>query len=286
LRKANSSKSGAAEVGHGSSPRDGTRSEHRSGPVRLPLTQLYHPRDPHRSSIDAERISALAADIAAHGLLQPIGVIGPDSDHYYEIAFGDRRVYAHELLRYTSIDAYVWPRGTDPLDIRSSENTMHEPLPPLDEAAIAARFRDQGLPLAHIAHKMGHTQTWVGGRLLLLDYPADLRAAIDADGLPLAVAAVLAQIANDAYRQSLIAEAIRTGANSHTAAVWLAHWRVDGARLEANHATIEAITQNRDQYRLMVECEGCHASVELKDTHSLRFCAGCISEVNQAAHTA
>jgi ParB/RepB/Spo0J family partition protein len=273
------SRSSAGRVERGPSSPSAPPSAQRHGPVALPLTKLRHPRDPHRQSIDAERVAALAADIGAVGLLQPIGVVGPAPDGFYEIAFGDRRTYAHELLGRAGIDAYVWPLGTNPLDIRASENTHHEPLAPLEEGAIAARYVAQGLPLAHVAHKLGHTQAWVAGRLALLDYPEDVRAAIASGVVPLTVAAVLVQIEHEAYRHELLAEAIRTGANAKTAAVWLAHWQADGARLAANHNTIEHIAASRDTFRLMVDCEGCHESVDLTTTRSYRFCTGCAATI-------
>jgi ParB/RepB/Spo0J family partition protein len=251
----------------------------RRGPARLLLTKLRHPTDPHRQKLDAERVAALASDIAANGLLNPILVRGPMLDGAYEIIAGDRRTYAHELLGRLDIEAFIYPADTDPLDIRAAENSQTESLSPMEQARVCARYQAKGLPLAHIALKLGHNAAWVRDRLALLTYPDDVAAAIDAGTIPLTVAAALVEIDHDGVRGEYLAEAIRSGANSKTVDVWLAHWRQDGARMAANHDTIRNITENRDKYILKVRCQGCHEEVPLMDTQTFRFCRACVETI-------
>jgi len=255
----------------------------RHGPVALSLTSLRHPHDPHRQRIDAERVVVLAHDIAANGLLQPIGVRGPFPDGTYEVGYGDRRTYAMEYLKRATVDAYVWPAAFDILEIRASENLMHEPLDPVEEAKIAERYKAQGMPDAVIAAKMGHTVTWVRERVAILAYPDDVRQEIAAGRLSLAVAAILVQIPHEGVRSEFLGEAIRTGATSRTADVWLAHWLADGARMARNHVAIETIIREAESYVIHIACEGCERSVSITETRTLRFCARCLDDVRKAA---
>lgn len=283
MRRASTSASSAAPGARSSSPLPPRATTTRRGPEALPLFRLRHPFDPHRQRIDAERVIALAQDIAVNGLLQPIGVRGPAADGSYEICYGDRRVYAHEHLKRESIDGYIYPLDTDPLDIRASENLFHESLDPMEEARIARRFLDGGMALVHVAAKMGHATAWVEARVALLGYPADLQVAIATGALPLAVAAGLAGITHAGVRENYITEALRTGASARTVSVWLAHWQADGARMAANHETVERIIAEREHYTIHVQCEGCQKSVDLMQTRSLRFCMDCVNEIKAAA---
>ena len=266
-----------------SSDSPGPTTPSRRGPLPLLLSSLAPPSDPHRQAIDAERVVALAQDIAANGLINPIQVRGPLADGSYEIIAGHRRTLAHRYLRRVSIDSFVYDLGVDVLDIRASENLLQEQLDAIEQAQIAARYREQGMPLVGIAAKMGRSQAWVLSRLALLDYPVELRDAIARGELPMAVAAGLAEIEHEAIRRTYLDEAIRTGASARTVAVWLAHWRSDGARMAANHAGVEAIIHERESYTMNVVCEGCQAAVEITRTRSLRFCPDCIEQIAAAA---
>jgi ParB family chromosome partitioning protein len=257
----------------------------RRGPLSLPINSLAPPTDPHRQAIDAERVVALAQDIAANGLINPIQVRGPLPDGLYEIIAGHRRTLALRYLRHQTIDAFVYAVDVDVLDLRASENLLQESLDVIEQAQIAARYREQGMPLAGIAAKMAHSQPWVRSRLDLLDYPAEVRDAIARGDIPMSVAGALVEIEHEGVRRTYLDEAVRTGATRKTVDVWLAHWRADGARLAANHTGVEAIIHERETYRISVVCEGCQQAVDITATRSLRFCARCMEEVAAAART-
>jgi len=251
-----------------------------------PLTRLRHPNDPHREKIDPERVAQLAADIAAVGLINPIQIRGPMADGTAEVIAGDRRVYAHELLGWDSLACFVYPATTDPLTIRASENLHHEALSPVEEARIAARYHALGMPLAHVAAKMGHGEQWVRERMAILDYPPDVLAAIADGSLTLSVAAQLREVDHEGYRTSLIGEAVRTGASARTAAVWIAHWRADGARLAANHEAIEVIARERENFRVVIACDACGRDAPIETTRSMRFDPECFAEMQRAIREA
>lgn len=242
---------------------------------RLLRSQLREPPDPSRISIDAASIGNLADDLAANGLLQPLGVRGPMPDGSYEIGYGHRRYLAASLLGWTNIDCKVFPPGTDLHQIRVSENHQREPLTAMEEAREIDGFLVRGEPVAAIARRYRKSVAWVDQRHALLNYPGDIQEAIHTGALKLGVASALAQIPDDGYRASLISEAVRTGCTQASAELWLQHWKVDGFRLAANHATVEEIAQRRTAFVYYVPCDLCETPTDFATTRAMRTCPEC-----------
>jgi len=255
-----------------------------SAPVRYEL--IDPPEDAHRKAIDPERLGALADDIAANGLLQPPGVRGPSPTGRYAIVWGHRRYLAVGLLRWPDLPARVFPWDYDPLDARTAENFMQEKLTPLEEAEIVKRYVDQGHALAAIARKTRHSPAWVGARIRLLEWPADVQAGVQDGSLSLGVAELLAQIDHADYRASLIDEAARVGASIASVGVWLAHYGAERARIIANHETVAEIAGRREQWKIVTPCDYCGVDEDYATTRSFRLCSGCAAELQAAIEAA
>jgi len=237
------------------------------------------PAQPSRETIDPERIGALADDIAANGLLQPLGLIGPAPSGRYRVAYGHRRLLALQLLRWPGAPAIVYPPETDPAELRISENNIRENLTPLEEASEVKRLLDKGMPQSAVARVFRRSITWVVERRELLDLPADLRHAIQSNAVTLAVARVLADVDHEDYRQSLTAEAVRSGATTGVVNVWRAHYLADRDRIIGNHMVVEQIAEARAAWKVVVPCDLCKEDHEYPDTRTLRLCNPCLGEV-------
>lgn len=248
--------------------------------VRLPLSKIRRPDDPHRRSMDLDALQELADDMAVNGLHQPIGVRGPFPDGTYEVVFGDRRTAAANMNHWDLIDARLFAVAYDPLLARASENFHREGLSPVEEADIVARFLARKQPVAAITRELRRSRSWVEQRMALLDYPEDIRAAVHDGSLSLALAHLLAQIDHDPYRAELVAEAARVGANSATATVWLAHFQRDRDMIVKNQQTVQEILTARDEYRIIVSCDGCQQETDIAATRLLRFCAHCVAAID------
>jgi ParB/RepB/Spo0J family partition protein len=247
-------------------------------PIReIPLTEILEPTHRLRENIDGERLGALADSLAAEGLHQPIGVRERNGGLEFEIVWGHRRFLAAQLLRWRAIEAKVFPSDFDPLLAAVTENNNREDLTPMDEARALAKFRDRGEPLAAIARLWRRSCAWCSMRLELLALPQDLQDAVHDRTLPLAVARALQVIDHDAYRASLIAEAMRTGANARTVEIWGAHYLADRERIVSNHLRIEEIIAGRDNWKIMVACELCQELKEYPATRTLRACTECMA---------
>jgi len=240
---------------------------------------IDEPEVPARDLIDPERLGALADSIAAEGLHQPIGIRGPSPAGRYVVVYGHRRLLAHRLLQWRTIDAKVLPWDTDPLLARASENFNREQLNPVEEARVIAEYMDRGQSMSAIARLLRRSPGWVEARRRLLAAPADIREAIAAGRIGLGVADLLAEFDHDEYRASLISEAERSGASLATVGVWLAHYKADRDRIVSNHLTAVEIGQARDAYVIYYACEACRTQVPYGDTTSMRFCGSCRDEL-------
>jgi ParB/RepB/Spo0J family partition protein len=243
--------------------------------IDLQLEQLDPPADAHRLAIDPERVAALADDIAAHGLLQRIGVRGPSPEGRYEVIWGDRRSQAFRLLGRATIPARACAWDTDPLHARSMENLGGEPLTPLEEAHVCRRHYERLGSVNAVARVLRRSTHWVQARLELLEQPEDVQAAVQEHRLPLAVANALAAIDHDGYRQALIREAVNTGATAATVQVWVAHYHQDRERIVHNHVTVEQLARERQAFVLMANCEGCGGQVDARQIRAMHFCPDC-----------
>jgi ParB/RepB/Spo0J family partition protein len=133
--------------------------------------------DNDRTEFQAGELEALAQDIAAHGLAQPI-TVRPVSGRGrpYEIVAGERRYRAHLLLQqrdpaaWHSIDALVRPMSDQAADaIMLAENLHRKDLNPLDEAkAYRKRMEKHGWSVAEVAAAAHVSAERVRNRLLLL----------------------------------------------------------------------------------------------------------------------
>lgn len=232
---------------------------------------------PHRlrDAFDPAELGALADDIAAQGLLQPIGVCDNGDGAGYTIGFGDRRVEAHKLLKREMIPARIWPFGTDLLSIAVAENHFRADLNPIEDAKGMRQFIERGEPVPHVARRYRCSEATVRARLALLELPEDLQLAVSRRELSVAVAVGLADIDHAVYRASLIEEAQRTGASTRVVNVWVAHYQADRDRIVANHLTVTEIVESRATYVVYVMCEACHVEKPYTDTRAHRFCVEC-----------
>ena len=127
---------------------------------------------------------------------------------------------------------------------------------------------------------------WVEQRAALLTYPEDIQRAVHDRSLSLAVAHLLAAIDHDGYRTELVREAHRVGANSATAAVWVAHYQKDKDLLVRNHLTVEAFLTRKDEYKIVVRCEACEKDTDITDTRTVRYCVRCVGEIAAVTRSA
>lgn len=122
-----------------------------------------------RSSI--KNIEGLMQDIKQNGLKQAIGVI-PGNDNEYIIAFGNRRLSACVKLGWRKIPAMIAEKGMSILDLKIaniSENIHRENLTPIEEGAVCAEFKKEGMTKSEIAVRLNIPESRVSRNLDLIN---------------------------------------------------------------------------------------------------------------------
>jgi ParB/RepB/Spo0J family partition protein len=243
--------------------------------VELAVDAIDEPIAPLRESIDPTELGALIDDMAANGLLQPVGARGPDERGRFEIVWGHRRLLAARSLRWPVMPARLCPADTDPVLARLAENFHRHDLNPREEANAVASLRSSGRPLAEIARVLRRSVSWVEARVELLKWPQELQDSVARGEMTMRAAGILAEIDHDEYRKDLIDEARRTGASAATLGVWLAHYQADRSRIIANRETVHEILERRETFRVLFTCECCAREFDTRESVILRICSHC-----------
>ena len=254
------------------------------GYVSILLDVLDEPDHPIRDTIDEDALHALADDMGANGLHQPIGVRGPSDRGRWEIIWGHRRLLAARLLGWREIAAKLHPLATDPDQARAAENLIREQLNPVEEARLCITLLKQLGSVSAVIRATRRSNTWVTARLALYEMPDDVQHAVGAKLIPVAVASALASIDHEGYRQSLIDEAARTGATEKLAAIWVAEYAKDRDRLINNLEAIPELIRRAKEAATYTDCQGCLSRVSWKVVETLRLCPACMSSIEE--HTA
>ncbi len=152
-----------------------------SGSRMLSLADIHPNALQPRTHFDAERLDELAADIAAHGILQP-PIVRPRPDGGYEIVAGERRYQAARLAGLEAIPVLVRELSNDDARVISLvENLQREDLSEEDEYAFLFRLsQEQGLSTRQIGALIHRSHMYVQRRLRIEE--AGLSGA-HADGL-------------------------------------------------------------------------------------------------------
>jgi ParB family chromosome partitioning protein len=138
----------------------------------IPLNQLIPSPENVRKTGGKDGIEALAASIAAHGLLQNLQV-RPAKDDQYEVVAGGRRLAALKLLakqKQIAADYAVPCHALDSqnaTEISLAENEMRLPMHPADQFDAFKKLADDGKGLEEIAARFGTTAKIVAQRLKL-----------------------------------------------------------------------------------------------------------------------
>lgn len=184
--------------------------------AQLPIGQLAPDPDQPRTSIDEAALQALADNIKARGVLQPILVRAGEKG--LVIVDGERRWRAAKLARLKAVPAMLHVAGTTEVELRVDQvaaNNLRQALSPMDFARFLRRLRDdQKLPASGIAAALEQhgmkalTKQEIETQLLLTDLPDWAQDMVDAKTLDLAAAPAIRRAAQDpeigkAVRKSL-----------------------------------------------------------------------------------
>jgi ParB family chromosome partitioning protein len=150
----------------------------RQGVLEVPIAAISpNPHQP-RSTIREEDLSALAASIEEHGIIQPLVVTEvPDG---YQLIAGERRWRAARVAGLSTVPVlvkYVAPSRV--LELALVENLQRSDLNPMEEAAAYHQLVDEfELTQQQIARRVGKSRTAVANTLRLLKAARSVQEAL------------------------------------------------------------------------------------------------------------
>jgi ParB/RepB/Spo0J family partition protein len=191
--------------------------------TQIPVDRIDVPGRPARRLLGD--IAALAESMQDYGLQQPISVRAVGDR--YALTSGMRRLAAANMLRWTTISAFVRSVNADDaylLDL--IENLQREDLSPEEEAdAFGELLRTRGWTVHQLADSVKRSVGYVSKRVRVFDDPL-LREAIAERGLPVSTAEELLAAPPD-LRRELVERALAE------------RWDQVRARAAARPSTIE-----------------------------------------------
>lgn len=160
-----------------------------------------------------DELQALAADMKAHGQIQPIGVkeVPGSSAERFRVVFGSRRLKAARVAGMLFVSAVVLPPMADEVAIAAAENIHRRAMNPYEEllaVEMVANRRFDGLAGAElhraIGEELGRSASWVRDRIFLGRLcPAARQMVIDGR-LPIAHARELAKVADHERQERIL----------------------------------------------------------------------------------
>ena len=145
----------------------------------VPIERLRpSPVQPRRRFAEAE-LAALAASVAAKGVLQPL-LVRPAGDQL-EIVAGERRWRAAQRAGLHQLPVVIRELGDgEALEIALVENLQRADLSPLEEAEALRRLvADFGYRQETLAEALGRSRSHVANTLRLLGLPEAVRAMVE-----------------------------------------------------------------------------------------------------------
>ncbi len=167
-----------------------------------------NPRQP-RGRFDPAALEELAASIRTHGIIQPLVVTAnPHVPGTYWLVAGERRWRAAKLAQLESVPAIV--REASPLQLVEwalVENVQRADLSPLEEAAAyQTLITEFALTQADIGARVGKSRSAVANTLRLLQLPADVQEALNAERISAGHARALLGLPDAATMSQALAE--------------------------------------------------------------------------------
>ena len=175
----------------------------RAGFFYLQPAKIQRSSNNPRKLFDPEKLAELAADVKAHGILQPLLVRLCDRNSRYELVAGERRLRAAEIAGLAEVPCIVQEMSDLEADERRIvENDQREDLTVLERAAGYQRLLDDhGMTVEDLAVKISRSKGYVYACLKLTQLPDRARKAVEDGKLAPATAQLIARIPGEQARE-------------------------------------------------------------------------------------
>lgn len=224
----------------------------------IPVDQIVLPDEIMRRETMQQDINELIEDIAARGLIQPIGVTLIE-DGRFRIRWGARRTLAHRLMGKTTISAMIHQEDeADELDDMARENYQRVQVSDGEDVRFICRYlQEKQVSAAECA------------RRLRIPYPRVLRAQAITGGdeaviaalfegtITAAVAEELVQLPTQLHRTNLLYHAIKSQCSAKFIRVWREQIDRDGLAVGIEQVEATIAQQSNINYANMLQCTCC-----------------------------
>jgi ParB/RepB/Spo0J family partition protein len=239
-----------------------------------------------RTIVEDDAFAELCLDMAARGLLQPIGVT-PLPDGTYQLLWGLRRLTAARRLHWPTIPAHIVTG--DPASIRATalrENIHRSQMTLEDECtAVMQLAHEEGHSIQDIATLLNRSTDWVRRRLTIANLPTDLRVATYTGEIATAAAEAIAIIQDPETRAWII----------NTAREY--KWTVDDVRtavkltlsgtniteaIDAAQQAAQQPTTKDPRPEPLIPCTTCDTPTPISQTKLIHTCPTCYATLTNA----
>ncbi len=175
------------------------------GSIKMVRISLLEPnKEQPRHEFDAEKLAELSANIAEHGVLQPL-LVRPLDNGSYQIVAGERRWRASRMAGLKEVPVYI----KDLTDIQVAqvsivENIQREDLNPIEEAEAYNRLSSE-FKMTHdaIANTVGKSRSQISNSLRLLKLSKPVQKMLIDGKIATGHAKILVAIENKENQEAL-----------------------------------------------------------------------------------
>jgi len=239
----------------------------------IPLAKIIIGEQMIRRDHDDDGIEELALDIAANGLMQPIGVRLTDTDSY-QLLWGSRRLRAHRHLHLDTIAAAIYSHDDHTIKgVAVRENILRRQLTLEEECSAVLQLAEgDKLTPEQIACQVGKSRAWVLRRLAVHSLPIDLRELLLDERLSLSTAEALSRVEDPSMRRYITSQSLQSG----WTAAEVKHVVATVAAAPTIPEAMEAATQSTGPVQqpttFLVSCACCQRPRPLNDLAIIRVC--------------
>lgn len=248
--------------------------------TEINTNKINPPSDPDRFRPGTQDLNSLADSIRQHGLINPIGISGPDDNGQYEIVHGHRRFLAVQLLGQTKISANIYTNLSHMSAVRLTENIQRSDLSPLEAGTAILRMRErEDLTQSDLALLLNKSESWVKKMESLTRLPEDLMVVVQSGDLPASSAIELSRIDTPQTREWFTDQAIQFGASQRVIREWVRNWlrEQEGERINPEVATNNYQASSADPPSTF--CETCGVRHSLQDLRTVFLCSECLAAI-------
>ena len=254
---------------------------------KIPLDLIDDPAAPMRSQMDDEKLEELARSIKLHGLIQPI-TLRKVGDRY-EVVAGHRRFKASKRAGLALAPAIVRELSDVSADgMRMHENLYREDINPVDEARYILKMVDvHKMEPSALAGMTGKSEAYLQARYDLLDYPADLVAAVEQEKVSLTAAGWLVRISDERVRSEYTRFAILGGITAKRAEAWFRSWEAGNLPRDASQYIAPALGTSAEPIPLVMPCVICRNDDDIQNMgmhYAHRDCVGVLANDAKQVH--